>query len=213
MEPGKKGRLLDQFERFLLTVLYVWLVYRVINAIDRADFTKVFVVQLPALLSEGLLLVFIWIRRSPTEITNSGLSWLIAFGATSVPFLLRPNPAGSWLPSAVPFVTPVYFAIFFLQLYSKLSLGRSFGVVPANRGVQSAGPYRWVRHPIYAAYLLHQLIFFFLIHLSWFNTGLFVVANVLQLYRLLLEEKLLSNDPEYVSYRQKVKYRLLPGVF
>ena len=80
MEPGKKGRLLDQFERFLLTVLYVWLVYRVINAIDRADFTKVFVVQLPALLSEGLLLVFIWIRRSPTEITNSGLSWLIAFG-------------------------------------------------------------------------------------------------------------------------------------
>ena len=34
-----------------------------------------------------------------------------------------------------------------------LSLGRSLGIEAANRGVQTHGLYRFVRHPIYAAYL------------------------------------------------------------
>ena len=36
----------------------------------------------------------------------------------------------------------------------KLSLGRSFGLMPANRGVVSTGMYRLVRHPIYLGYLV-----------------------------------------------------------
>ena len=40
------------------------------------------------------------------------------------------------------------------KLYGKLALGRSFGIVAANRGVVSSGPYRLVRHPIYLGYLV-----------------------------------------------------------
>ena len=39
----------------------------------------------------------------------------------------------------------------------KITLGRSFGIVPANRGVV-AGPYTLVRHPIYAGYLLSHIV-------------------------------------------------------
>ena len=35
-----------------------------------------------------------------------------------------------------------------------LSLQRSFGIVPANRGIREGGLYRIVRHPLYAAELL-----------------------------------------------------------
>ena len=31
----------------------------------------------------------------------------------------------------------------------KISIGRSFGLIPANRGIVSSGLYRLVRHPIY----------------------------------------------------------------
>ena len=36
----------------------------------------------------------------------------------------------------------------------KVSLGRSFGLMPANRGIVSTGLYRLVRHPIYMGYLI-----------------------------------------------------------
>ena len=41
----------------------------------------------------------------------------------------------------------------------KVSLGRSFGLMPANRGVVSTGLYRLVRHPIYMGYLITHVGF------------------------------------------------------
>ena len=41
-----------------------------------------------------------------------------------------------------------------LVIAGKLALGRSFGLVPANRGVVASGPYLLVRHPIYSGYLI-----------------------------------------------------------
>ena len=43
-----------------------------------------------------------------------------------------------------------------LHLYGKVCLARSFGLVAANRGVQRLGPYRVIRHPIYAGYVITQ---------------------------------------------------------
>jgi protein-S-isoprenylcysteine O-methyltransferase Ste14 len=36
-----------------------------------------------------------------------------------------------------------------IMIYARLSLGRSIGYVPADRGIVTSGPYRFVRHPIY----------------------------------------------------------------
>ena len=41
------------------------------------------------------------------------------------------------------------------MIAGKVVLGRSFGLVPANRGIVARGPYLLVRHPIYAGYLHH----------------------------------------------------------
>jgi protein-S-isoprenylcysteine O-methyltransferase Ste14 len=49
-------------------------------------------------------------------------------------------------------------ASIFIVVCGKLSLGRSFGLAPANRGVVST-TYRFARHPIYLGYLITHLGF------------------------------------------------------
>lgn len=98
------------------------------------------------------------------------------------------------------------------QLFAKLSLGRSFGLLPANRGVVSVGAYRFVRHPIYAAYLLSE-IGFVLANYSPRNVFMITSWMLLQIGRISLEERVLSEDADYRAYKEKVRYRLIPGLF
>ncbi len=99
-----------------------------------------------------------------------------------------------------------------LNLYGKLSLARSFGLVAANRGIQRLGPYRVIRHPIYAGAAVTQ-IGFLLANPTGFNVVLCLAAMTLQVIRLKAEEKLLGQDPVYARYMTEVPYRLAPGVF
>lgn len=97
------------------------------------------------------------------------------------------------------------------QIYAKLSLGRSFGLLPANRGIITHGAYGLVRHPIYLGYFVSHMGFL-LGSFSWYNLWLFAVLYFFQYLRILEEEKLLAADAEYSAYMQKVKYKLLPGI-
>ena len=46
-----------------------------------------------------------------------------------------------------------------IVIAGKITLGRSFALLPANRGVVSTGVYRVVRHPIYMGYLITHVAF------------------------------------------------------
>lgn len=98
-----------------------------------------------------------------------------------------------------------------IALAAKLFLGRSFGVVPANRGVKAAGVYRFVRHPMYAGYMINQLGFL-LVFFSLHNALIYAIAWTTLWLRTVEEEKFLRRDPEYQRYAMKVRYRLIPGL-
>ena len=59
----------------------------------------------------------------------------------------------------------------------KVSLGRSFGLTPANRGIVSTGVYRLVRHPIYLGYLITHVGFVAANATAW-NAVLLVAADL-----------------------------------
>jgi protein-S-isoprenylcysteine O-methyltransferase Ste14 len=99
-----------------------------------------------------------------------------------------------------------------LQIGAALSMGRSFGVIPANRGVRTQGLYRAVRHPFYAAYLVSQ-VGYALNNPSAWNVGVVVLGTAFQVVRIRYEEQLLLGSGEYREYRSAVRWRLVPGVW
>ena len=101
---------------------------------------------------------------------------------------------------------------FCIHLGAKLSLFRSFGVVPANRGLKVKGLYSLVRHPMYAGYFLTHIGFLLAVPTLW-NFGIYICSWVLMVSRIYLEEELLSRSQDYQEYKKRVPYRIIPGVF
>ena len=94
----------------------------------------------------------------------------------------------------------------------KISLGRSFGLTPANRGVVCGGLYRFVRHPIYLGYLITHVGFVIANPADW-NLVVLAIADVALMLRAKREELTLAADPAYSDYMQRVRWRIVPGLF
>ena len=99
-----------------------------------------------------------------------------------------------------------------LVIFGKITLGRSFGIAPANRGVVIAGPYSFVRHPIYTGYLIAHLAFL-IANPTPLNAVVVGLADSALILRALIEERVLVRDVEYQAYCRRVGWHLVPGVF
>jgi protein-S-isoprenylcysteine O-methyltransferase Ste14 len=200
------GNVFDSVERVVIVALYSWLVVRLLAAwMAQGE-----IGSLILLLSEGLVVVFVLIRRKTNVLSQRPRDWLFTLLGTSAPLLVCPAAGRSLVPPVV--AATLMMAGIVIQLHAKLALGRSFGGVPANRGLQFSGPYRHVRHPMYLGYLLTHIAFISMNPTLW-NLGVYVVCYGAQISRVLAEERLLRKDPRYVEYMARVRYRLLPGVF
>jgi protein-S-isoprenylcysteine O-methyltransferase Ste14 len=197
---------LDWTERLVVLALYGWLVARLLVGYwDNGG-----IANLLLLPSEGLVVLFMLIRRRPTDISQQPGEWLLALAATCAPMLVATGIGHTLVPAVVGVAILMMGMV--IQLHAKVTLGRSFGCVPAHRGLKLAGPYRFVRHPMYAGYLLSHLAFLLMNPTLW-NLGVYVLCYSLQVPRLWAEERLLSRDPSYQAYRAAVRYRLVPGLF
>ena len=100
-------------------------------------------------------------------------------------------------------------------LWARLTFGRrSFHLAanPTEGGLVTTGPYQFLRHPIYAAFL-YLLWAGVLSHLSAVSCLLALIASAAIAVRILAEERLLvKRYPEYEAYAARTK-RIIPFVF
>ena len=154
--------------------------------------------------------LFALVRVAPkTELVS--LSTITATGGMMlIPLLMiaEPGPSGWLYRSGEAFE----LAGIFLTQVARLYLGRSFGLLPANRGIVSSGPFRLVRHPVYLGWLL-LTIAFGMINPSWRNLFTTIAILPFMFARIEQEETLLQTDPEYRAYSRRTHYRLLPGLY
>lgn len=195
---------IDRFEQAAALILYGFLVARVWPG----DLSANNLAPALVLLSEGVVVFFLLIRRASSEISLRPQDWLAAVIGTTAPLLVA--------KSAEPaFLGPGVFLLLFgmaTQVSAKFSLRRSFGLVPANRGVKTGGAYRYARHPMYLGYMISHVGFLLLAPTIW-NAAVYLVCWICLLFRIEFEERLLSEDPGYQAFKRKVRFRLLPGVY
>ena len=82
----------------------------------------------------------------------------------------------------------------------------------ANRGLKTAGPYQFVRHPIYACHVVTN-IGFLIANPHWINVAILAVVFVAQVFRMRAEERVLTESGTYAEYANEVRWRLVPGVY
>ena len=144
------------------------------------------------------------------------LGMIAAFYLSPVEYLYLPAglPRNAWLSfSGVGLVT-LGIALF---IWARRALGKSYSghvSVKTGQALVQNGPYRLIRHPAYAGYLLMAL------GISLGYSSLAGLTSVLALllpgliYRVKVEEKLLTGHfgEAYRQYADRVK-RLIPGIW
>jgi protein-S-isoprenylcysteine O-methyltransferase Ste14 len=159
-----------------------------------------------------ILIITMVFRRTPVSVTPNPWFWLLAFvvtygGMTFTAFTPNGHPIVPILASnTVAVVSAVVF------VYARLSLGRSIGFVPANRGIVTRGAYKFVRHPIYTGAFLAMLA---LVLRSYSRLNLVLGATIVLLFMVksIVEEYFLKrDDPAYATYIQRVRWRWFPGI-
>ncbi|HEY6267626.1 MAG TPA: isoprenylcysteine carboxylmethyltransferase family protein [Candidatus Acidoferrum sp.] len=155
--------------------------------------------------------------RGAARVDEPKFRWMVLLhtavligAALEVVFLKRPF---------LPWLAAPMFAIFLaanaLRWWVIRSLGAHWNVqvVDSSRlGVVTSGPFRYVRHPNYAA-VFSELLALPLIHTAWITAIAGGIAHIGVLaQRLSTEERVLLANPDYRA-AMSGKPRFLPGLF
>jgi len=199
-ERGVKAKLIDWSERLFLLAIYV--------AFVRANLAAPDVINWLTIALETVTALFVLTRRSAISVSENPADWAFAIMGSFLPLALRPGGEPILGFMSLPLISMgILFSVF-----AKISLNRRFGIMPANRGVQSAWAYSVVRHPMYFGYFLTQTAY--LLHNPTpLNIALMALCWGLQFARILREENHLMLDEAYRTYAARVRRRLIPGVY
>ncbi|MFD1986495.1 methyltransferase family protein [Mesorhizobium newzealandense] len=160
-----------------------------------------------ALVATSEILTFTWLllSRRPQVRDWNPLTVVVSIIASFGVGFITLEPGVTIIPVYV--AAPLQALALGFVIWGKISLGRSFAILPGNRGVMTGGAYRLVRHPIYAGYLIGHVLYL-LSAFSFYNLAVYAVITFFQVHRILREEALLAATPEYRDYMQRVQYRL-----
>lgn len=207
MRPHKPLKAMSMFKKrgrelfFDLGVGIGWMIYATIflNRVLRGGK----VIDL-GLLTFFTLLAVMFLIRSPAQRLGAPWETLLALVGTFLPAVVpRPAPGGRWLGEGIQIISLAG------MVAALISLGRSFAIAPADRGLRTTGLYRCVRHPLYAAEISFY-IGYLVLNPSWRNLIAVIASTVIQIVRITREERVLAG---YASYALQVRWRLVPFVW
>lgn len=162
--------------------------------------------------------VVLWTRRDPRVRDDRGRVIAVSLSASFLLVGVGLLPSGPvvWKASNRVFEIGLFVTVMgaVLALVALASLKSNFSIVPEVRSLVVTGPYQWLRHPMYFAELLMIVgIALSDLHITYLIGAISVFG--LQVYRILMEERLLSTNfptahKEFVAH---TRYRLIPRVW
>jgi len=198
-------RAFNSISSAILICAYAYFLYNHILGIQSGTISSIAYIFVAM---ESTVLILVLLRNNPKIRSDKMLAWISAFMGTTLPLFLQPTDTSlNVMSGSILMVLGGSLAIL-----AYLSLNKSFGVSPALRSVKTNGLYTFIRHPMYASYIVMYLGYLQLAF-SWLNVAILLSTLLFILARIYFEEQLLSIDSGYLAYKKKVPYRLLPFVF
>ena len=159
-----------------------------------------------------VLIALAYLTRRPAAVRAQGpAEVLLPLVGAVLPFaFLRTDPTLG--PRGTAAVLWVLAAGSALSVAGYVFLRRSFSILVEAREPVTSGPYRWIRHPVYAGQIVAAtgvLAWRF----SWANVALYVAFVATQVTRAALEERKIARAfPAYVEYAKRT-WRFVPFVY
>jgi protein-S-isoprenylcysteine O-methyltransferase Ste14 len=154
-------------------------------------------------------------ERERTQKGVIGFGILFLFGAFLVPGFDRRwgwSTMPWWVVVAADLLVLLGYAMIFRVFRENQYTSRTVQV-EQGQSVISTGPYATLRHPMYAGVVVFYLASPIALGSWWAFLPAAVIVPIL-VVRILNEEQVLERDlPGYKEYKQKTRYRLLPGIW
>ena len=202
-----KSTTLDMLERVTIIGLFGYFTYA--NTLQFA--VKFDIRGLMMVMSEIMPVAFLVGRRPSPTLSDRPIDWALGLAGTRFPLFVTIKSAGNPLAPLLV-CSLIILCGLFVQVAAKVVLGTSFGIIAANRGVKVAGPYRFVRHPMYVGYTIANIGIFLAVP-SVRTAVFYLCALALQVARMRCEERVLRKDANYRAFAVRVRFRLIPGLF
>ena len=140
------------------------------------------------------------------------IAWLVIMPLDAVRFGWSMMPIWLQIVGAVILLGSFYLSFL---VFRENPFSSSVVRLQKDRGqtVVSTGPYSYVRHPLYSAFLLYVVGTALLLG-SWYGLLLGLVLTGMLAWRAIMEERMLREGLEgYDAYMIRVKYRIIPHVW
>lgn len=185
----------------LLLVLFTWE--------HATGFVQTLRISNLIILTMAMLDFQFYVRRATAPfVRTSAYAWLITLCGTVAPLLFRPTDDVSDFWGA----TLLQVTGLIMQMHVFRMLNGRPGTVVGGGDITTVGLFRYVRHPIYLAFMLSQYGYV-LNHTSIYNLFVLAFATCFQILRVNEEERLLRDDEAYQEYAKLARWRVIPGVF
>ena len=195
----------------LLAVVTVWGLRLKLDAGITVDLAPSLLAGVSGIIFYATISLLI-LTRPPAKAQSAGLLPKVAalvgtYMPWSIAFFGKSNDPLLNVISSICLVTGTIMVLVTIR-----HLGKAFSMVPQARSVVQTGPYRWIRHPLYASEGI-AILGVVLQHLSLATVVVFVVQIAIQICRIHYEEGLLRRTlPGYTSYEAS-RWRLIPCVW
>lgn len=157
------------------------------------------------LLAYYSMVVWLFVTRRPAQRSAPWHVTVAALASMAAPLVgLRPADVGLRAPGVI--VQIIGLSAMFA---ATATLGRSFAIAPADRGLKTHGLYGVIRHPLYASELLFYAGYV-LSNWSFRNVAVAVFVLITIIWRIYREEEIIVG---YTEYARTVRWRLIPGVW
>lgn len=145
-------------------------------------------------------------------IVASALMFTLAFVLAGLDFRLRLTRVPPWLMAAACVLLVLAYGLYAEVMRENAYLSRTVEV-QEGQTVVDTGLYGVIRHPMYAVTLVLFLSMPLVLG-SWLSMAVMLAYPFIIAARIRGEERLLMRElPGYAAYMQRVRWRLIPGVW